>query len=132
MELEEFVIFGKDAGTVEEATRVLVDEGNGSAAALVSKAWTSDAKLEVEEGDVEGNPKVEATLGVDRTAVGDPTAAEEDPSLASCSARKPPPQFLPVGLPQPLPPATGHHSGSGSPGAQSGMGGEVLSSYSGL
>ena len=132
MELEESVILGKDAGTVEEAINVLEDEDGGSAAVIVSKAWTSDVELEVAESDVDGDPKVEATLGVDTTAVDDATAAEEDPPLASCSVGEPPPQFLLVGFPQPLPPATGHHSGSGSPGAQSGMGGEVLSSYSGL
>lgn len=137
VELEAPVEPGKTVGAVVEVADVLdvleVDDDK-SATTFVTIGSIAD----VEEVEEDGEPKVEATFDADETtalgsttAEDDATAAEDDPSLTGFTCWDPP-QFLPVGLPQPFPPATGHHSGSGSPGAQSGMGGEVSSSYCGL
>lgn len=98
--------------------------------------------------DVDFDPKVEATILLeddsavedtveatilleDDSAVEDTAVDVDDSCMAGLACREPP-QFLPVGTPHPLPPATGHHSGSGSLGDQSGMGGDVVLSYLGL
>ena len=99
--------------------------GDGETSGSVVLDTTAGA---VDAGDigVEDDPKAEETLGV-----ADATAAVDDFSLSGFSFCEPP-QILPVGFPQPLPPATGHHSGSGSLGDQSVIGGLVTKSYFGL
>lgn len=119
---------GKAADTVPAAAEVLEVEDGETSTVFDKTGCVAD----VVKAEVEDDPKVEAIMEVEDTAaVGNGTAADDEFPLAGVCCRELA-QFLPVGLPQPLPPATGHHSGSGSPDTQSGMGGEVSSSYFGL
>ena len=95
----------------------MLDDEDSTASGVLVSAVGVNSVADVEVGEV---PKEEATLDVN-------VAAELDDSPEAGSTCCEPPQFLPVGFPQPLPPATGHHSGSGSLGDQSGIGGEITS-----
>ena len=141
MEFEKGVALGKTGVDDEEEAATAISDvvGNddeaatGASDALGDDKPTDSAALDITAGVVdagdtgaEDDPKAEETLDLV-----DATAAVEDSSPAGFTCCEPP-QFLPVGFPQPLPPATGHHSGSGSLGDQSVMGGDISESYCGL
>ena len=103
------VLFTQLAGTTEPD---VVEEGG---AFCTGELWTG--VVDVLEVLLLASSCVPLAVAGDAIEFSDGEAPEEPESEL--------PAQLPVGFPQPFPPATGHHMGSGWLGSQSAIGGEI-------